>query len=298
MANSPPTTRSLSETEAVLKAVGELTRLRLLHLCAHGEHSVGDLVDILGQSQPRVSRHLKILCDAGLLERFRDGHFVYFRMPLSGAGAALAKQFVAMTDQNDQMRVDDHQRMLSLLEEAQSTTADPAFRQLNRLVLDQFISHPVGDLLDIGVGSGAILQLLAGRANHAVGIDIDANARRNTRRAFAAHTLANCTIRDGDMNDLRFSDDSFDTVVLDEILLSSDNPSQTIDEAVRVLRPSGRLLLIEQCAEAEQQTVATRMAALCAEAGLRCGVIRQCFYHDTKFLVTSAESSQPKRKRA
>src|SRR6201984_2381228 len=86
---------------AALRAVAEPTRLRLIILCARGELTVSELTQILGQSQPRVSRHLKLLCEAGLLDRFREGSWVFYRLSQAGPASALARQLVAACDDAD-----------------------------------------------------------------------------------------------------------------------------------------------------------------------------------------------------
>lgn len=285
-------TLPLTTTEQVLRAAGEPTRLRLLHLCARGELAVSDLTQTLQQSQPRVSRHLKILCDAGLLERFRDGQWVYFRLPLHGERARAARHLLALTDPDDAQVSADAARLTELLGEQQSPAADPALRRFNRLILDQFLSAPVGELLDIGVGSGAILKLLASKARRAVGVDIDAGSRIRARRSFARASIAHCTIRPGDMMSLDYDAASFDTVVLDEVLLESRAPATVIAEAARVLRPSGRLLLIEHVDDASRLTAAAELGALAGAAGLRCGPVRQSVDGHQHYLVTVAVANE------
>ncbi|MEM7765830.1 MAG: metalloregulator ArsR/SmtB family transcription factor [Pseudomonadota bacterium] len=280
---------SVEKTEQILRAAGEPTRLRLLHICAHGEYAVSDLTEILQQSQPRVSRHLKILCDAGLLERFRDGHFVYFRLPTDPNQMRTVDHLLAMTDAESPVLAEDRARLRRSLGGSATEPVSNDLRRFNRLILDQFLSHPVGDLLDIGVGSGAVLRLLAARATFAVGIDIDASARRSARRLFARRSLPNCTVREGDMYRLAYSDNSFDTVVLDEVLATADAPRAVLVEAIRVLREHGRVILIEHVEQADAAATAEQMAVQCAAVGLHCGVIRQTFDGTQKFLVASAE---------
>lgn len=271
-----------------MRAAGETTRLRLLHLCARGEHTVSDLVAVLGLSQPRVSRHLKILCDAGLLERFRDGHWVYFRVPMSGDGANNAGHILSMTRSDDLQVAADERALQGLLGDQQHAHADPLLRRFNRLIIDCFLSHPVGDLLDIGVGSGAILKLLATKANRAFGIDVDSTVRHAARRNFARASLANCSVRSGDMYRLEFDDAQFDTVVLDEVLLAAERPAAAIAEAARVLRPNGRLLLIEHVDITDARDAAKLLPEMAAAVQMRCGPIRQATDGGGKYLVAMA----------
>src|ERR1051326_5937051 len=109
-----PAGASMDELLAALRAAAESTRLRLLVLCARGELTVSELAQILGQSQPRVSRHLKLLCDAGLLDRFREGSWVFYRLGSGSAVSALSRQLVAACGQADETIALDAQRLAAI----------------------------------------------------------------------------------------------------------------------------------------------------------------------------------------
>lgn len=258
-----------------MRAAAEPTRLRLLSLCARGEHSVGDLATLLDQSQPRISRHLKILVDAGLLERFREGSFAYFRVPASGDHAHAATTLLALFAEDDATFAADRSRLLAGGGAATAAVDSLPQRQLNRAILDLFLTHPVGALLDIGMGSGNILKLLSGRAARAVGVDIDPVRRRATRRALARANLRNCTVRQADMYALPFDAGTFDTVVLDELLLEAERPGDAFREATRVLAPGGRVLIIDRCDSGTVDDAASALAAAAAETGARCSPFRR-----------------------
>ncbi|MEO0346935.1 MAG: metalloregulator ArsR/SmtB family transcription factor [Pseudomonadota bacterium] len=274
--------------QTALRAAADPTRLRLLSLCAAGEQTVGDLVDVLGQSQPRVSRHLKILCDAGLLERFRDGQFVYFRVPTEGAAHDVATAILGLVNDGDEVIGTDNESLDRVLGARQADDADPLLRRFNRLVLDIFLSHPVGDLLDIGVGNGAVLKLLAGRAKSAFGVDIDLQSRREARRAVARASLANCTVRPGDMYALDFDNARFDTVVLDCVLLDAAEPERVVAEAIRVLRPGGHVLVTEYVGIGHATAATERLTTILADNGVRCGPVRQATDAQGRHLVALA----------
>ncbi|MEL7310554.1 MAG: metalloregulator ArsR/SmtB family transcription factor [Pseudomonadota bacterium] len=277
---------------ALLKSAAEPTRLRLLQLCARGELSVSDLVSVLGQSQPRVSRHLKLLCDAGLLERYRDGHWMYFRVPLLGPGADLAHRLLEPLDLNAAPFNKDRQRLDEMLGSQQDHTADPLLRRFNRLLLSYFLTHSVGDLLDVGVGSGAVLKLLAQRSTQAVGIDLDPESRRTARREMIRSGSQQSTIRPGDMHDLDFDDNVFDTVILDEVLLDAKSPQRVLSEALRVVRPTGRMLIVEHQTRDRIGESTDLIRELAQHSQLRIGSFRRSADNIGEYLVAEAIPDQ------
>src|SRR5437773_126411 len=170
---------------AALRAVAEPTRLRLVVLCARSELTVSELTQILGQSQPRVSRHLKLLCEAGLLDRFREGSWVFYRLSQSGPASALARQLVTACDDADPTIALDLQR-LDAIKRQRADLASAYFREnadqwhrIRSLYIDEreveaalvevIAAADPRDLLDIGTGTGRMLEILAPRVEHALG---------------------------------------------------------------------------------------------------------------------------------
>src|SRR5246127_413942 len=246
---------------AALRAVAEPTRLRLVVLSARGELTVSELTQILGQSQPRVSRHLKLLCEAGLLDRFREGSWVFYRLSQSGPTSALARQLVAACDDNDPTIALDLQR-LSAIKRQRAALASAYFRdnadqwhRIRSLYVDEreveaalveiIASADPRDLLDIGTGTGRMLEILAPRVERALGIDQSREmlsiARVNLERA----GLENGSVRLGDMYQLALADASFDAVVIHQVLHYADRPAAVIAEAARGLRPGGLLVVVD-----------------------------------------------------
>src|SRR5882762_3802194 len=261
MIDDPETGAPMGELLAALRAVAETTRLRLLVLCAGGELTVSELAQILGQSQPRVSRHLKLLCEAGLLDRFREGSWVFYRLSQSGPASALTRQLVAACDDSDPTIALDLQR-LSAIKRQRADLASAYFREnapqwhrirslyvdereVEAALVDIIASAEPHDLLDVGAGTGRLLEILAPRVELALGIDQSremlAVARVNLERA----GLENGSVRLGDMYRLALPDASFDTVVIHQVLHYADRPAEAIQEAARVLRPGGRLLIVD-----------------------------------------------------
>ncbi|MDX1480401.1 MAG: metalloregulator ArsR/SmtB family transcription factor [Woeseiaceae bacterium] len=260
-----------NEIEALcrqFKALGDPARLRIVALCRTGEVSVGELVDILGQSQPRVSQHLKRLCEAGLLRRFRDGKRVYYR--LAADGAAPVRRFIDRLPPDAATLVNDAEQLRQkrgavLPAEGQTGNAE---RAVARALIELTVTAPLGDLLDIGCGRGALLKLLASRARRAVGVDIDADARSIARAELYLAGLDNCSLRQGDMYSLPFAAERFDTIILDDVLLSSDRPEAVLKEACRLLRPAGRLVVLSAIGE-EPEASAGVLARVSRGVGLR-----------------------------
>jgi len=244
-----------------LRAAAEPSRLRLLALCARGELTVSELTQILRQSQPRVSRHLKVLCDAGLVERFQEGTSAYYRLTGGGTAGQTAQVLVDLIPKGDHTLVGDLDR-LEAIKRTRAEAAAAYFRrnaaewdsvrsmyvdeaEVERALVDLLPEGEVADLLDIGTGTGRILELLSGRVGRAFGIDLSremlAVARANLEKA----QLRNCMIRHGDMYDLPWPDGSFDAATLHQVLHFSEHPAQAIAEAARVLRPGGRLIVVD-----------------------------------------------------
>ena len=252
---------SLQQVLGALKAAAELTRLRLLALCANGDLTVSELCQILGQSQPRVSRHLKVLCDADVLERIPEGAWAFFRLKGEGPAVALAEVLRQHLDAGDPTLLLDENR-LAEVQHQRAESARAYFRAnaerwdkirsmhvdesvVEQALIDALPPPPIKDLLDVGTGTGRMMQLFAASAVRAVGVDASremlAMARANLDRA----RLQNCTLRSGDMYRLPWPGDSFDVVVIHMVLHFADQPAQAVAEAARVLRPGGRLLVAD-----------------------------------------------------
>jgi ArsR family transcriptional regulator len=246
---------------AALRAAAEPSRLRLLALCAEGELTVSELTDIIGQSQPRVSRHLKLLCEAGLLDRLREANWVFYRLARGGPGGDAAAELVAMVPADDPIVALDRER-LDQVKRQRAAAAAAYFRtnaenwdRIRSLHVDDreveaalvalLADEPVDDLLDIGTGTGRILEVMAANVERAVGIDTSremlAVARVNLERAGAR----NCAIRQGDMYQLPVPGSSFDAVAIHQVLHYAERPARAITEAARVLRVGGRLVIAD-----------------------------------------------------
>lgn len=252
---------TMDELLSGLRAAGEPTRLRILGLLVQSELTVTELTQILRQSQPRVSRHLKLLCEAGLLERFREGTWVFYRLAADGGNGALARSLVKLIPESDAAFLHDQER-LGGVRLARAEAAAEYFRenaanwnhirslyvpeeQVERALSDMIGPGHVGDLLDIGTGTGRMLEVFAGRADHALGIDMSREMLAFARSRLEGGGLANCQVRQGDMYDLAVPDASTDLAIIHQVLHFADEPAMAIQEAARVLKPGGRVLIVD-----------------------------------------------------
>ncbi len=246
---------------AGLRAAGEETRLRILALLSEGELSVSDLTDILGQSQPRISRHLKLLAEAGLVRRSREGAWAFFRLDETGTGGAFAATLAAWLDPADPVLAADRERLAAVrssrAEAAQGYFASVArdwdrLRQLHAPdeAVEAAVEAAVGEghraaLLDLGTGTGRMLERLAPRFGRAVGVDANhamlAVARANLEKA----GLSRVELRQGDIYALPFARGSFDLVIIHQVLHFLDDPGRAVREAAAMLKPGGQLLVID-----------------------------------------------------
>lgn len=286
-----------------LKALADPTRLRLAALCRQGECSVSELTRVIGQSQPRISQQLKVLCDAGLLSRFRDGKRVFYRVPRHRTGSPALRQLLELIPDSDPVFESDWGLLLQGRGERVGDVAlekrdEAALRALHRAILDLTVTAPVGDLLDVGCGRGAILKLLASRANRVVGVDIDANARQLARAELMLAGIPNCSLRKGDMYRLPFADNEFNTIIIDDVLVDARRPVRALAEARRLLRPGGRLFILESTAKRTSGDIQGLLADWSREAGLRLSPARLVPQANPAWLVSVATVAGSKDKAA
>lgn len=244
-----------------LRAAAEPTRLRILGLCGHGELTVTDLVNILGQSQPRVSRHLRLLVEAGLLDRFQEGNWAWYRLADRDLSGELARQLIDLIPDDDPALALDLER-LEQVKADRARAAEAYFREnaadwneIRALHVDQakvdtalekvLLDTPVDDLLDIGTGTGSILELAGPHVKSAIGIDASREMLSVARLSLDRASLRNCQVRQADMYALPFPAARFDLVTLHMVLHYAEDPARAVAEAARVLRPGGRMVLVD-----------------------------------------------------
>jgi ArsR family transcriptional regulator len=245
----------------MLRAAGDSTRLRLLLILREAELTVSELTQVLGQSQPRVSRHLKLLCEAGLLERFKEGSWVFYRAADRGQGAALGAALAGLVE----AEIADRDR-LAQIREARAATAADFFKanasQWERIrslhapdadveaaILRLMESAPIDSLLDAGTGTGRMLELLAPHIHRGVGIDTSPEMLAIARDRLARAGVHHCQVRLADVYRLPFpagtADQGFDAVLFHQVLHYLDDPQAAVAEAARVLKADGRMVIAD-----------------------------------------------------
>ena len=241
----------------VLRALADPTRLRIVALVRGIELAVGELALVLGQSQPRVSRHLKILADVGLIERAKEGAWVFVRL----AAGPEVEAVLALLDLWGDGSAADRARLADVRAEREAAAAayfaqhasawdeiralHVAEAEVETAINDLLGQGPLGRLLDIGTGTGRMIELLGPRATAAIGIDRSPEMLRLARGRIEAAGLARAEVRQADMYHLPRPDGCADTVVLHQVLHFADAPGAVIAEAARVAGPGGRLLVVD-----------------------------------------------------
>ena len=240
-----------------LRACAEPTRLRLLALAGRGAFCVMEFTEILGQSQPRLSRHLRLLVEAGVMERVREGANVWFTLP---PDTGLVQDLLTRLPADDPVLESDRRQAARVLAERARIASDSFRKQgaewdeahalalpveaIEQAVLTAAGPAP-GRLLDIGTGTGQLLALLAPRLERGLGVDASRAMLALARSRLAKPELAHCAVRQADMYRLPLPNGGFDTAVLQMVLHYAEDPAAAVTEAARVLRPGGRLLVVD-----------------------------------------------------
>jgi ArsR family transcriptional regulator len=255
------------------QALADPTRLRIVALLRVMELSVGELAQVLGQSQPRVSRHLKILADAGVLERRKEGSWVFLTLAdaeriepmfalIDGwadpATQALFASDSARTENIRAERAEAANRYFASHAEVwdQIRSLHVAESDVERAIGRALGKQPLGRLVDIGTGTGRMIELFGPRAQQAVGIDRSSDMLRLARAKLEAAGIVS-SLRQGDMYALPLDDGSADSVIIHQVLHYAHSPAAAIAEAGRVLAPGGTLLVVDFAAHEREELRAT-----------------------------------------
>ncbi|KKC34704.1 ArsR/SmtB family transcription factor [Devosia psychrophila] len=252
---------SLEQLVTVLKAAGEGTRLRLLALLADGDHSVKDLTEILKQSQPRVSRHLKLLADAGLIERNAEGAWAYYGLAQDGDAGALAQWLISRVDAADIERARDIERQQKV-RGAQQAQASQYFAKVagswdllktlhvpeeavETAVVAALDGRQVETLIDLGTGTGRMLEVLQNSYKRGIGIDSSREMLTVARSRLASAGINHAQVRLGDIGDVDLTAGPADVIVVHQVLHYFDDPGRMLAQARRLLKPGGEMVIVD-----------------------------------------------------
>ncbi|MFM9864847.1 MAG: ArsR/SmtB family transcription factor [Micropepsaceae bacterium] len=244
-----------------LKAAAEATRLRLLALFTKGELTVTEVTQILRQSQPRVSRHLKLMSEAGLVERIKEGSWVFYRLAEEGPARAIAQKLSELLPWDDVVLKRDIERLEAVRKQRQDSAQEyfasnaaewdrlralhiPE-EQVEGALLDLIGTAEVPSYLDLGTGTGRILELVSRRAVRAVGVDLNGEMLALARARIERAALSHVQVRRGDLFQLPYGERTFDLITLHQVLHYLEDPSAAVAEAARVLKPGGKVVIVD-----------------------------------------------------
>ena len=246
---------------SVLRAAGEPTRLRILAILALGELTVSELTQVLLQSQPRISRHLKLLADAGLIVRYPEGSWVFYRLDESAQLGELLAEIIASLPQGDHELQRDRERLAEVRAEraarAQAYFAANAAQwdslranHIPETAIEERMGELIGGrdidlLVDLGTGTGRMLEIFGTRATRAVGFDISPDMLTIARAKLDELAAENCQVRQGDCANVPLEDNVADIVILHQVLHFLDDPQRAVNEAARITRPGGCVLIAD-----------------------------------------------------
>lgn len=260
----------MDRTILLLKALAEPTRLRIIALCrSGGDLAVSEFVRILGQSQPRVSRHLKLLTDAGALIRIPEGSWVFYRISAEGAVNSIVDALIADIP-NDDITLSRDRERLAVVKQERAEAAETYFsenaaiwneiramhidqRDVNAALEGLIHNRPSRTFLDIGTGTGEMLLHFAHRIERGEGIDASREMLAVARASLEAANVNHCHVRQGDLYSLPFDANTFDIILIHQVLHYVDDIKGAVIEATRVLRPGGTLLIADFAPHAAEE---------------------------------------------
>lgn len=260
------------QTELAFRALADLTRLRIMRLVSEMELAIGEVAQVLGQSQPRVSRHVAILCDAALAERRREGSWIYLRAAVGGLAGIIGKLLAAAEtdDRHFAALCEDDRRKLAAIRAARDNQAQDYFSahaetwdELRRLhsadalveaaLAKALAGAPLGRVLDIGTGTGRMAELFAASAEHIVALDKSPAMLRVARARLQHVGNARIEMVQGDFTSLPLAAASVDTVLFHQVLHFAQDPAMALREAARVTREGGRIAIVDFAAHSHEE---------------------------------------------
>jgi len=294
---------ALDPAVEALKAIGEPSRLRIIAVLRHGECSVSDLCEILGQSQPRISRHLRLLVDAGVCTRHREGTFVFFGLKRRTTDdeqyAALTQGILRSLDSSDPQIAADRERLHDVRQRRAAaahqhfaSVADEWDRESAHHVSQHVVEHAltsaldrslgtgnVGDIIDIGTGTGRMIELLADRSTRIVGLDTNPAMLRVARATLDSAGIHQAELRHTDLFSPPVEPEQFELVIVHQVLHYLDDPDRAIHAISRLASPGGSVVIVDLMTHTNETLRtehahrrlgfdATQMSNWCLSAGL------------------------------
>lgn len=256
-----PQKLSSRDLVTALKAAAEPTRLRILVLLRGGELNVKDLMQILRQSQPRISRHLKLLFEAGLVERFREGSWVYFRLSEQARFGELAGLLTEAVDTADADIARDRERLEAVKQEREGAaqiyfeehagewdrirSLHISESEVESAMRESLAGQRLDLLVDLGTGTGRTLELFADQYDRAIGFDVNQSMLAYARAKLAQSGLDKAQVRQGDIYNVALDANQADAVIMHQVMHYLSDPADALNEAARVIRPGGWLLVVD-----------------------------------------------------
>lgn len=252
---------TLNQLLLALRAAGESTRLRILAALKQSELTVSELTLVLDQSQPRVSRHLKLLCDSGLLERYQEGAWVFHRISDREGVRDIAKGLLEMINLNDNELERDQQKLQQIRKDktrlaaayfSQHAAEWDSIRErmvsdadIERRLIEQVCNRDIDLFLDLGTGTGRILEILAPYVRKGIGFDLSKEMLNVARSNLENAGVSNCTVRRSDIHSIGLNDNCADVITIHQVLHYCINPELVVKESARLLKPGGQLLIVD-----------------------------------------------------
>jgi len=246
----------------ILKVLGHPERLRILALLSRGELTVSELTHILGLSQPRVTQYINSLESAGVIERLKEGSWVFSRLRNGNASVtALVATTLNALPHDDKTLLSDQKRLLDVRKK-RAEAADAFFASVANdtgQLGDEYLPQsdietamrelagegPFNFMVDLGTGTGRVLDVFSDRITRGTGIDNNTDMLKVARHKLASSGHSHISLRQGDLHRAPIDSGTADLVTLHQVLHYLDDPSEAIAEAARLLTPGGMLLMVD-----------------------------------------------------
>lgn len=252
---------SLDQYVNSLRAAAESTRIRLLVILSHNELTVSEITEITQISQPRVSRHLKLMCDGGLLDRVQEGAWVFYRVSNQSESAGLVKALLAFIPEQD-LQIQSDLKRVEMIRGRHAKRAKDFFEknagdwdkirkiyfnvpEVEQCMIDAVKGMQIDDMLDLGTGTGRMLEVFSPYIKRGMGIDHNQQMLNIARSQLEENNINHCQVRSGDINQVSLPNSSVDLITIHHVLHFLNDPKAVLQEAARLLKPKGKLIVVD-----------------------------------------------------